>query len=73
MKILPKNTFPLSEEFNSALIADQTNGTQKLVLTRDSVSIPITGMLSKGESRFVYGRDGIMYDVLPTDDLVVLD
>ena len=73
MRILPKDTFPLSEEFNSALIADQTNGTQKLALVRESVNIPITGMLSKGDSRFVYGRDGIMYDILPTDDLVVLD
>lgn len=68
MTLLDSNSFPFSPGFNDAL-----HSTKQVVLIRDGVNIPITGMMNNGDARTVMNTSGSYIAVLDTDGFGVLD
>jgi hypothetical protein len=68
MTLLDSNSFPFSPDFNSAL-----HSSAQVVLIRDGVNIPITGMISNGDARTVTDISGSYIAVLDTDGFGFFD
>jgi hypothetical protein len=68
MKLINSTDGPFSPEFNNAL-----HSPYQVVLIRNGVNIPITGMMSSGTVRTVIDATGSYIVMTPQDGLGVLE